>query len=61
MEKKLVALYLKITERNIKTEIKQLKVYDNENERLELAKKLEIASVSNIRANLKYYARRKKF
>lgn len=45
--------------RNIKTEIKQLKVYDNENERLELAKKLEIASVSNIRANLKYYARRK--
>ena len=45
--------------RNIKTEIKQLKVYDNEKERLELAKKLEIASVSNIRANLKYYARRK--
>lgn len=45
--------------RNIKTELKQLKIYDDEKERLELAKKLEIASVSNLRANLRYYERRK--
>ena len=30
--------------RNIKTELKQLQIYENEKERLELAKKLEIAS-----------------
>lgn len=45
--------------RNIKTELKQLRLYDSEKERLDLAKKLEIASVSNIRANLRYYHRRK--
>lgn len=45
--------------RNIKTELKQLKLYENEKERLALAKKLEIASVSNLRANLRYYERRK--
>lgn len=45
--------------RNIKTELKQLRIYDDEAERLELAKKLEIASVFNIRANLRYYERRK--
>lgn len=46
--------------RNIKTETKQLRIYDNEQVRLDLARKLEIAGVSNMRANLKYYARRKK-
>lgn len=45
--------------RNIKTELKQLRLYDSEKDRLCLAKKLEIASLSNIRANLKYYQRRK--
>ena len=45
--------------RNIKTELKQLRIYDDEKERLELARKLEIASVFNIRANLRYYERRK--
>lgn len=45
--------------RNIKTELKQLRVYDSEKDRLCLARKLEIASLSNIRANLKYYQRRK--
>lgn len=45
--------------RNIKTELKQLRIYDDEKMRLDLAKKLEIASVSNIRANLRYYERRK--
>lgn len=45
--------------RNIKTELKQLRIYDDEKERLELARKLEIASVFNIRANLRYYKRRK--
>ncbi len=45
--------------RNIKTELSQLKVYDDEQARLELARRLEIASVSNLRANLKYYERRK--
>lgn len=45
--------------RNIKTELKQLRIYDSEKERLELARRLEIASVSNIRANLRYYGRRK--
>ena len=45
--------------RNIKTELKQLRIYDDEKMRLDLTKKLEIASVSNIRANLRYYERRK--
>lgn len=45
--------------KNIKTELKQLRLYDDEKERLILARKLEIASVSNIRANLRYYERRK--
>lgn len=45
--------------RNIKTELKQLRIYDSEKERLELARRLEIASVSNIRASLRYYGRRK--
>ena len=45
--------------RNIRTELKQLRLYDDEKERLILARKLEIASVSNIRANLRYYERRK--
>lgn len=45
--------------RNIKTELKQLREYDSEKDRLCLARKLEIASLSNIRANLKYYQRRK--
>lgn len=45
--------------RNIKTELKQLRMYDSEKERLDMARRLEIASVSNIRANLRYYQRRK--
>lgn len=45
--------------RNIKMELKQLHVYDDEQERLKIARKLEIASISNIRANLRYYGRRK--
>lgn len=45
--------------RNIKTELKQLRIYDSEKDRLALARSLEIASVSNIRANLRYYGRRK--
>lgn len=45
--------------RNIRPELKQLRLYDDEKERLILARKLEIASVSNIRANLRYYERRK--
>ena len=45
--------------RNIRTELKQLRLYDDEKERLILARKLEIASVFNIRANLRYYERRK--
>lgn len=45
--------------RNIKTELKQLRLYDDEKQRLELARKLELASVSNLRANLRYYKRRK--
>lgn len=45
--------------RNIKTELKQLRMYDLEKERLDMARRLEIASVSNIRANLRYYQRRK--
>lgn len=45
--------------RNIKTEWKQLMLYENEALRLSLARKLEISSVSNIRANLRYYCRRK--
>ena len=34
-------------------------MYDSEKERLDMARRLEIASVSNIRANLRYYQRRK--
>lgn len=45
--------------RNIKTELKQLRIYDSDKERLAMARKLEMASISNIRANLKYYQRRK--
>lgn len=45
--------------RNIKTELKQLRMYDSEKERLDMTRRLEIASVSNIRANLRYYQRRK--
>ena len=45
--------------RNIKTELKQLRMYDSETKRLAMARKLEIAGISNIRANLRYYERRK--
>lgn len=45
--------------RSIKTELKQLRVYDSEDDRLDLARKIEMASISNIRANLRYYSRRK--
>lgn len=45
--------------RNIKTELKQLRIYDSETERLAMARKIEIAGISNIRANLRYYERRK--
>lgn len=45
--------------RNIKTEIKQIKLYEDEKARLDLARRLEIASISNLRANLRYYERRK--
>lgn len=45
--------------RNIKTELKQLRIYDIEELRMGLARKLEIASVSNLRANIRYYERRK--
>ncbi len=45
--------------RSIKTELKQLRLYDSESNRLELARKIEMASISNIRANIRYYARRK--
>lgn len=45
--------------RNIKTELKQLKLYEDVAARLDLARKLEIAGISNLRANLRYYHRRK--
>ena len=45
--------------RNIKTEIKQIKLYEDERARFDLARKLEVASISNLRANLRYYERRK--
>ena len=45
--------------RNIKMELKQLRMYDSETKRLAMARKLEIAGISNIRANLRYYERRK--
>lgn len=45
--------------KNIKTEIKQIKLYEDETARLTLARSLEIAGMSNMRANLRYYMRRK--
>lgn len=45
--------------KNMKTGIKQIEIYQNDRERLEIARKLEIASVANLRANLRYYGRRK--
>lgn len=45
--------------KNMKTEIKQMEIYQDEKERLAIARKLEIASVANLRANLRYYGRRK--
>lgn len=45
--------------KNMKTEIKQMQIYQDEKERLAIARKLEIASVANLRANLRYYGRRK--
>lgn len=45
--------------KNMKTGIKQIEIYQNDRERIEIARKLEIASIANLRANLRYYGRRK--
>ena len=43
----------------MKTQIKQMQIYQDTKERLAIARKLEIASIANLRANLRYYGRRK--
>lgn len=45
--------------KNMKTQIKQMQIYQDTKERLAIARKLEIASIANLRANLRYYGRRK--
>ena len=59
MEKKVGAFVPQNNRRNIKTEIKQIKLYEDERARFDLARKLKVASISNLRANLRYYERRK--
>lgn len=43
----------------MKIQIKQMQIYQDTKERLAIARKLEIASIANLRANLRYYGRRK--
>lgn len=44
--------------KDAKVFIKQVLVYNDEKKRLDLAKKMEIASLHNMRANLKYYKKK---
>lgn len=44
--------------RNIRLELAQLKLFFNDKERLRIAKKIENASIFNLRATLRYYFRR---
>lgn len=46
--------------KDAQTTIAQARIYEDEAERLRVAKRLEISGVSNMRANVRYYARRLK-
>lgn len=46
--------------KDAQTTIAQARIYEDETERLKVAKRLEISGLSNMRANVRYYARRLK-
>lgn len=46
--------------KDAQTTIAQARIYEDEAERLKVAKRLEISGLSNMRANVRYYARRLK-
>lgn len=57
----LIGTYIPSTfDQDANTFIKQVQIYNNETERLALAKKMEIASIHNMRSNLKYYNKKEK-
>lgn len=45
-------------DKDAKVFMKQVSVYNDEKKRLDLAKKMEIASLHNMRSNLKYYKKK---